>query len=70
MRLLHTTCFAGDALTLVADKILAVSPATRHRSDIGTVEVTVISLQDATTEGVSYTVRETYDSIIKKLEAL
>lgn len=68
MKLLHTTCFAGDALTLVADKILAVSPATRHRSDIGTVQVTVISLLDATTEG-AYS-RETYDSIIKKLEAL
>jgi hypothetical protein len=72
MKLLHTVGYDDQPFSVPVDRILAVSPYVCQRHVLmGEDEKTPgarITMQDASENGTAFIVRETYESIIAKLE--
>lgn len=74
MKLLHTTGYSDQPFTIPVDRILSVEPCECKRNVLmKPTEITPgtrINVQDVSQDGCTFTVRETYETIIAKLEAM
>lgn len=73
MKLLHTTGYDGEPFSVPVDRIIALCPCVCQRFVCEQVEKTPgtkLIMQDQCPDGTAWMVRETYESIISKLEAL
>lgn len=74
MKLLTTIGYDDQPFAVPIDRILAVSPyVCRRNMPEGQTERTPgarLTMQDASPDGTAFIVRETYESILAKLEAL
>jgi hypothetical protein len=73
MKLLHTTGYDSQPLSVPIDRILCVSPCVCYRYVSGKEEKTPgaqLCMQDVSENGTVFSVRETYESIVAKLEAM
>lgn len=80
MKLLRTISYCKEPIAVSVDKIISISPCKIADNELGPSGLytgnkirssgTAINMQDPCPEGTTYIVREDYDTIIKKLEAM